>query len=155
MKILDALGEVLEERVSVVKIDVVLGVRFVNEVVGKCDTDSLILKYKQDYNIEIYEHDITRASHINRLYDLHVFDHANNMTLPIDYFNDTLSVMYEWIGRHRPVFMGGHRRDAYMLFRLLCESYRCRSVLELDIDDCDFLFNYIYLRDFIDHSNLH
>lgn len=154
MKILDALGDVLEEKVSVVKIDVVLGIQFVGEVLRGCPRESITLKYKQDYNIDIYSHDIARAAHINRLHQLHVFDHEKNMALPIDYCNDTLSVMYEWVGRHKLVFMGGHRCDAFRLFRLLCESYRCQSVLQMPEDDCDFLFNYIWLRDFIDHSSL-
>jgi hypothetical protein len=154
MKILDALGNVLEEKVSVVKVDIVLGIQFVNEVIQNCGLDSLILRYKQDYNVEIYDHDFDRAEHIQHLHQLHVFDHENNMTLPINYNRDTLSVIYEWVGRHRTIFSSTHRVDAHQLFILLCHSYSCKSILEMNRSDCDFLFNYIYLRDFIDHTNL-
>lgn len=151
MKILDALGMVLEEKVSVVKIDIVLGIRFIEEIY-EIPKDELIAKYKEQHNVTLYSHDFVRAEHIRRLHQMHVFDHENNMAAPITYFADTLTVMYEWIGRHRTVFMGSHRSEAYQLFMLLCQSYRCHSVLNMDDNDCDFLFNYIYLRDFIDQS---
>lgn len=48
--------------------------------------------------------------------------------------------------------MNAQKHDAYQLFLLLCQSYRCYSVLNLKEDDRDFLFNYIYMRDFIDHT---
>jgi len=155
MRIFDALGSVLEEKVSVVKLDVVLGIGFVDEVIQGVEVNNLVLRYKQNYNIDIYQHDIARAIYLDHLHQLHVFDHANNMSLQIDYYRDTLSVMYEWIGRHKPVFSSIQRKDAFDLFMMLCESHRCYSVLLMEGSNLEFLFNYIYLRDFMDHTNLH
>jgi hypothetical protein len=151
VNILDALGNVLERRVSVIKIDVVLGIRFIDEVHDYTRVD-LIAHYLSKHNVTLYCHDFERAEHIRRLHQMHIFDHVKSMSTSTTYFADTLSVMYEWIGRHKYVYCTDQRKDAYRLFVLLCESYRCTSVLNLKEDLREFMFNYIYSRDFIDHN---
>lgn len=94
MKILDSLGEVLETRVSVVKIDIVLGIEFVAGLY-RYSTEELIDYYLDRYNVTLYSHDFARAEHIRRLHQMHVFDHQDHMDVPITYFTDTLTVMYE------------------------------------------------------------
>lgn len=155
MMILDGLGEILENKVSVVKIDVVLGIQFIGEAIQNFSLDCLSLNYKHEFNIDLYEHDVTRATYIGQLHDLFESRTAADWLPDINYQNDTLTVLYEWVSRHHSMFGKHRRQDAYSLCLLLCESRQCLSVLALTEDTRAFLFNYIYTRDFIDHTNLY
>ena len=151
MRILDALGDVLEKKLTVFKIDVVLGIDFIRDVRYRAHTD-VLTTYKDKLHVDLYPHDFYRAEHIAELYEQHIVHHHQNMALPVEFFSDTLTVIYEWTGRFKPIYLGRHTQQAYELFHAACHHHRCQSIIQLDDESRRTLFDYIYTRDFIDSA---
>jgi len=148
--ILDALGEVIEEDITIVKIDVALGEQFIYEVAASDQLDALFIEYKRRLNISFYDHDVTRAFHLKDVIEYYraggLYDHN------IRYFADTLSVIYEWCAKYRRVYMGRYYKEAYKDFVIFCRHTHTRSVTEMPNDLLEPMFNYIFCRE---HLNRH
>lgn len=145
MYILDATGEVLERNLSIIKIDVVLGDDFIFKVAESDDLDTIVKNYKKRLCVEIRSHDICRARLLKPVLDYYYNGGVHG--LPIDYFMDTLSVIYSWCAKYRRVYMGRYYHEAFRDFYTFCRHTDAWSVKAIEFKVLEPMFTYIFCRE--------
>lgn len=145
MYILNASGELLESNVSIIKIDVVLGDDFIFKVDESEDLATIVKNYKKRLNIDIRSHDICRARVLKPVLD---FYHSGGIDrLAIDYFLDTLAVIYIWCARYRRVYMGRWYESAFKDFYAFCLHTNALSIVGVEEKNLRTMFTYIFCRE--------
>lgn len=143
MDIFNQVGEFLEADVSIVKIDVVLSVEFA-QTVAQDDDVNIVKTLSHQYGVPIHRHDLMRVPKILRLYKLFTTSESYNES--VDYFQDSLMVVFEWITKFRVLYGTRNRHAAFMEFREIVNLYRVRSVLSMAENDLQAMFYYLYNR---------
>ena len=146
--ILDALGNVLEENISVVKIDIVLSDNFIFEVVDSIDLFPIMREYDRRFNIPIYEHDIARAHYLHGLIDF--YNHGGVEGHEVKYFAETLQVINDWCAKYRRIYAGRYHGPAFNDFMMFCRHSNCRSVVNLPKKIIQPMFTYVFCREHFD-----
>lgn len=146
--ICDALGQVIEENISVAKIDIVLGDRFIFDAIEDVDLDTLDKKYRKQFNIPIYGHDITRAHYLHGLIEFYTMGGVEGHE--VHYFAETLQVINDWCAKNRRVYGGRDYRTAYIDFMTITRHFNCRSVVSLPDPIIEKMFTYVFCREYFD-----
>lgn len=145
MYILDATGEILERNLSIIKIDVVLGEDFIYKVTESDDLANIVKNYKQRLCVEIHSHDICRARQIKPILEYYQMGGVHGR--PIDYFMDTLAVIYSWCSKYRRVYMGRYYHEAFQDFFTFCRHTDAWSIIGIDPSVLEPMFTYIFCRE--------
>lgn len=145
MYILDASGEVLERNLSIAKIDVVLGEDFISKVIESDDLATIVKNYKQRCHVEIRSHDICRARQLNPI--LEFYNSGGVHGIPIDYYMDTLAVIYAWCSKYRRTYLGRYYREAFNDFYSFSRHADAWSIVGIDNLRLEPIFTYIFCRE--------
>ena len=145
MYILDANGEMLERNLNLAKIDVVLGGDFIYKVMDSDDLAVVVKNYDHQCQVEIRPHDIRRARHLKSVLDHHQAKGVQGIT--VDYYADTLAVIYAWCSKYRQVYMERYCQEAFSDFYSFCRHTDAWSIIGIDKLRLEPIFTYIFCRD--------
>jgi len=146
--ILDALGDVLEENISVAKIDTVLSDRFIFDAVESEDLIPLIANYRRNFHLDIYEHDIARAHYLYGLIEFYTNGGVEGHE--VTYFAETLQVINDWCAKYRRMYVGRYYGPAFSDFMMFCRHWNCHSVTNLPRRIIQPMFTYVFCREHFD-----
>ena len=147
MRVLNAVGDVLETSLCEAKLALVLDLDFIYHA-DLVSPEALMQAYRDQFDIELFDHDLTRCTYLRGFCDRH-YSMSDTPEPPrsVNYYNDTLSVLFEWMAVFRHVFASTQVVEAYELFCLNCQMHHGVSVTELSEWDRWSMFASIHRRD--------
>jgi uncharacterized protein YpuA (DUF1002 family) len=143
MLIYNGNGVVIDEDMSSKKLVAILDNAFFKLAVNsKGRYTKEVSDYAQLYNIEITECDLARALDLNARIKAY---HSRLINLyDLEYHHDSIAVVFGWIFKYRSVYVPTRRREAFDEFKSAIAKHNAKSVLKVNIEALETLFNYVF-----------